>query len=318
MASTLTPEDIAYQQAHIHEDKGPMIVDTGYKILEVGFYLSITYTLAHWFIKMSILLFYIRIFTLRVKWFKIAIYATMTYISCWAVSLLFIIFLQCRPISYFWLRFDTFAQTPAVGKCTVDADVSAISTSVLNTVADFAVLIFPIVVLAGMQLKLRKKIALLSIFLVGCFACVAGILRFVSTIATIGNGTDTTYSTAPTFIWTAIEAAVGLMCACFPIIGPIFSLTLEKLRSSSKSSRYLGYLGSSKNSHGSSWRRVGGANEGVDADIMPSKKVLAQQQRGFGFWSSKQPPITTTGWDDALEMNSQNRNSRNDLKDENV
>ena len=27
MASTLTPEDIAYQQAHIHEDKGSIIVD---------------------------------------------------------------------------------------------------------------------------------------------------------------------------------------------------------------------------------------------------------------------------------------------------
>lgn len=90
-----------------------------------------------------------------------------------------------------------------------------------------------------------------------------------------------------------MEAAVGLMCACFPIIGPLFSLTLEKLRSSSRGSHYLNYIGSIKNSHGSSWRSVGGANEDVDADNMPLKKVLAQQE-------------------------SQNQNSRNKLKDDNV
>ncbi len=75
--------------------------------------------------------------------------------------------MSSRPISYFWLRFDIFATTPVVGKCTVDASGSEISTSILNTIADFAVLILPIVVLAGLQLKLRRKIALLAVFLVG-------------------------------------------------------------------------------------------------------------------------------------------------------
>lgn len=75
--------------------------------------------------------------------------------------------MSSRPISYFWLRFDIFATTPVVSKCTVDASGSEISTSILNTIADFAVLILPIVVLVGLQLKLRRKIALLAVFLVG-------------------------------------------------------------------------------------------------------------------------------------------------------
>jgi hypothetical protein len=61
---------------------------------QVGFYLSITYTLAHFFIKMSILVFYARIFTLHTTWFKIGIYATMAYVTGWALSLLILIFTQ--------------------------------------------------------------------------------------------------------------------------------------------------------------------------------------------------------------------------------
>lgn len=53
-----------------------------------------TYTLAHFFIKMSILLFYIRIFDLRMKWFKVAVYATMAYVSGWAFSLIVFILAQ--------------------------------------------------------------------------------------------------------------------------------------------------------------------------------------------------------------------------------
>lgn len=49
----------------------------------------------------------------------------------------------------------------------MDVRGSEISTSVLNTIADFAVLILPIIVLAGLQLNKRKKIALISVFLVG-------------------------------------------------------------------------------------------------------------------------------------------------------
>lgn len=35
MAYTLTPEDIAYQQAHFHENKGPMIVDVSIFLIVV-------------------------------------------------------------------------------------------------------------------------------------------------------------------------------------------------------------------------------------------------------------------------------------------
>ena len=75
--------------------------------------------------------------------------------------------MHSRPLSYFWSQYDISANPRPEGVCTVDASSSEISTSILNTVADFAVLILPIIVLAGLQLKLQKKIAIISVFLVG-------------------------------------------------------------------------------------------------------------------------------------------------------
>lgn len=67
---------------------------TGYKILEAGFFLSLDYALAQWFIKMAILFTYVRIFTLRIKWFKYAVWFCMFYVSAWAFSLIITIVTQ--------------------------------------------------------------------------------------------------------------------------------------------------------------------------------------------------------------------------------
>lgn len=59
----------------------------GYKILQAGYFLSLTYALTHFFLKMAILFLYIRIFTLNIKWFKYAIYATIFYVSGWSIGM---------------------------------------------------------------------------------------------------------------------------------------------------------------------------------------------------------------------------------------
>lgn len=43
---------------------------------------------------MSVLLLYIRIFTLRLEWFKIYVYATMAYVTGWALSLIILVLAQ--------------------------------------------------------------------------------------------------------------------------------------------------------------------------------------------------------------------------------
>ncbi|KAF6219382.1 hypothetical protein HO133_005208 [Letharia lupina] len=126
---------------------------------------------------------------------------------------------QCQPVSYFWLR---LSPTPISGACRVGTSASDTSTSVFNTFADFALLILPMFVLWNSHMPLNRKGGLIGIFLVGALACAAGLVRIWSTVNALGNETDTSWTTAEPLTWTAIEAGVGLVCACFPVMAPLF------------------------------------------------------------------------------------------------
>ncbi|PVH93775.1 hypothetical protein DM02DRAFT_695121 [Periconia macrospinosa] len=208
----------------------------GYRILQIGFFLSLSYTLLHLFIKLSILLFYIRIFGLFEKWFKISVYCVMAYVVGWSLSQVRFILGQCQPLDYFWQRVNITLDPPAKGVCPVNTEVSSLSTSILNIIADFLILILPISHLVNLQLILAKKVALLSVFLVGT----------LETISNIWTG-----AAVDGYLWTIIEASVGLMCACFPIVGPLFKILRSKV-SSSNGSRAAGYhMGSAQKIQGS-------------------------------------------------------------------
>ena len=62
--------------------------------VQIGFFLSLTYALLHWCIKMSILLLYIRAFTLHVEWLRIAVFVTMAYTTGWALAMVLFVPLQ--------------------------------------------------------------------------------------------------------------------------------------------------------------------------------------------------------------------------------
>lgn len=61
----------------------------------------------------------------------------------------------------------------------------------------------------------------------------------------LGNETDTSWTTAEPLIWTAIEAGVGLVCACFPVMAPLFGQIFREHVGTAKSG------GSNKKSHSS-------------------------------------------------------------------
>ena len=83
-------------------------------------------------------------------------------------------------------------------------------------------------------------------------------------------------NTTSTYLWTAVEASVGLMCACFPIIGPMFNRLHEKLWS--RSSNYLSYSSSNKNSRSRPWQRVNGASNAPEFDTLPLHNIPAHQE----------------------------------------
>lgn len=70
-----------------------------------------------------------------------------------------------RPIEFFWQQANP--ATTMKGVCTVGVLPSEISTTALNTAADWIILLIPITALSSLQLNIRRKVGLLAIFAIG-------------------------------------------------------------------------------------------------------------------------------------------------------
>lgn len=62
-------------------------------------------------------------------------------------------------------------------------------------------------------------------------ACVAGIMRLLTTMNAILPGADTTWITTDIQLWTLVESCVGLICSCMPVVGPLFAPQSDKTKS---------------------------------------------------------------------------------------
>ena len=103
-----------------------------------------------------------------------------------------------------------------------------------------------------LQVSTRQKLSLSTIFLLGILyvsllpifqvakdslalsACIASIVRVVTFNQV--NPIDVAYTIAPTAIWTVIEQALGIVCACLPTTKPLFDRLFAQARNTHSSS----------------------------------------------------------------------------------
>jgi hypothetical protein len=109
-------------------------------------------------IKLSILLFYLRLFPGRK--FAYWAYANMAYTICWGIATWIVNLNVCHPIAYFWDK------TIPDGYCKNQAVSGTINGS-LSLFGDIMILVLPIPMVWGLQINLRRRLALLGIFLLG-------------------------------------------------------------------------------------------------------------------------------------------------------
>ncbi|KAL8919795.1 MAG: hypothetical protein Q9172_004800 [Xanthocarpia lactea] len=186
-------------------------------------------------IKISILLFYRRIFVVRP--FKIASAVMMAIVACWAVSFTSAMAAQCSPVPYFWESFEI--DYPK--KCfEVQKMYQGLAYS--DLVLDVLVLALPIPVIASLQLPWRTKIKIIDILLLGSVVLASGIARVTSfmQVVTFTNNNpeafyiDTPYLTAGPLFWIFAENAIAIIGACLPTLAPLWTRQrLKQYRSGS-------------------------------------------------------------------------------------
>ncbi|KAL8916463.1 MAG: hypothetical protein Q9208_008495 [Pyrenodesmia sp. 3 TL-2023] len=243
----LTPDKMQYQIARIGDNRGAELIAsvvivgflaTGAVVLRllcrrrmkvvisyddyfiiaglIQFAFKFLWAVAMTCIKLSILLFYRRLFprqstSARWRTFHWALCSASVGL---AIITIFGTAFQCTPIPYLWDR------TVPGGRC-IDYSVFARFTNVGNMLTDILILAMPVSIVWSLHLDTHKKLGVCAMFLLGGFTCIAGVVRFCY-LENVGKGSDPTWDTIDSAIWATVEPCIGIVSACLPVMAPLF------------------------------------------------------------------------------------------------
>ncbi|KAG9195799.1 hypothetical protein G6011_00920 [Alternaria panax] len=200
------------------------------KILIYLFWSIICYNTSLMFTKISILLQYGRIFTVREM--RIPLHIIMAICIAWGITTLFTSIFTCVPVHAYW----KILEQPGAN-CMANKTIWYVNASI-NIFTDLMVALLPVHVIWTLQIALRQRVALLAILTIGWFVCVVSILRLHALIALVEHPDDNTYYSAPAAYWSAIEMNLAIVCASLPALKPLivkiipgFSSTVQSARS---------------------------------------------------------------------------------------
>lgn len=169
--------------------------------------------------KISVVIFSKRIFT--AKNFQIACWIILSILIGWGLGGLGATVFQCIPAEGSW--------NPNVNANCINKDAFWIAFATGNAITDAMVLILPLPMVFKLQLKLRDKLLLSGVFLLGGFVLICSIMRTTAVSDSIQNQRDITYNFIPRGIWTLTEANIGIVCACLPMMKQVLRKLFPKL-----------------------------------------------------------------------------------------
>lgn len=159
---TLTPEMI--ESAFFVSDRPKLVQEphiwTNSNDCKFFFVGEPIYFVAQGLVKISILLFMLRIFPKQDM--RKLIYGVCGIIVAYTIAFFFATLFQCQPISFLWKQLDS--NFP--GKCN-DIHLQAWIAAGINIVLDIVVIVLPIKSLWNLQASLPKKITAISMFSLG-------------------------------------------------------------------------------------------------------------------------------------------------------
>ena len=189
--------------------------------------ISVLYNPSLMLSKPSILVFYLSVMSKDVDpVFKWCNWITLGVVNVAGLALTLYNLLQCMPVSAGW----TFP-TPVHATCT-DIVTLFLSSAPVNIITQVAILLLPMPILTGMRLPRKQKIILIVTFSFGAFVAAVDVVRLAylqeASVARLntakGTGgtnraqdrTDFSWYSSLSFMWSAVEVNLCIICACVP------------------------------------------------------------------------------------------------------
>lgn len=135
--------------------------DLDYNGLQLIFAMEFVYSCAIPAIKMSVIMFYHRIFA--VSNFKYVLYFCTFLVMGWFIGVMVVNLVQCNPPQYFW---EQFGDPNAEGEC-IDVEGYFMGNGIGEAITDFIILGAPLYQVWKLQMPTPQKFALAGIFGLG-------------------------------------------------------------------------------------------------------------------------------------------------------
>ncbi|KAJ5169215.1 uncharacterized protein N7482_004809 [Penicillium canariense] len=217
MAATLVPMFALLAESivggHYGLGKHVWLVTIGamVKLRKILFTYLFIYLFELFLIKVSILVFYRRIFG-RQWGILIGLFLT----TGWALGSMIALLASCDPMAYFW----SSTYDPKGGHSRYDFYQYYIGNAAANVVIDVLILLIPIPVVWRLKLRLTQKLLITSVFFLGVFVCVASIVR-LHYLTFMNGSVDITWVMSNVYVWSTVEPCLGIICACLPALQPL-------------------------------------------------------------------------------------------------
>ncbi|SPJ88925.1 related to integral membrane protein PTH11 [Fusarium torulosum] len=185
-------------------------------------------------LKMSLLFFYLRIFSFGLA--HKLLWGTIIFNALYGIIFVCLAAFQCNPISYFWTKWDGKHE----GTC---LNINAIgwANASISIVLDLWILAIPLWYLRSLNLHWKKKIGVAVMFLVGTFMTIVSIIR-LQYLVNFGFSENPTYDETDISIWSTVEIHIGIICVSMPALRILLIRLFPALGGSSyNSSTYQNY-----------------------------------------------------------------------------
>ncbi|KAF2728610.1 hypothetical protein EJ04DRAFT_449022 [Polyplosphaeria fusca] len=229
--------------------------------------IEVLYLVATSLIKISILCFYRRLTSGVIsRKFIYCVWISIAFVVAYAFVFIFVIIFSCTPIEGYWHLFDVSWRLTHDLHCHNEA-AEIVAVVVISTLQDFFLVCLPIFLVWNLRVPRRQKAALIGIFALGLFTCVCGILRMVYAIYVYYYTYDITWYAAYGWIWTAVEADLGVICASAPALKVFFRRYFNLSGSRSGRSGSSGAFNAKRSARSDPESSTGGSRTGIPISI---------------------------------------------------
>ncbi|KAH9885327.1 hypothetical protein F4778DRAFT_787260 [Xylariomycetidae sp. FL2044] len=196
--------------------------------------------------KLSILVSYLRIGVVG-SWFRRLTWATIAVVTAAIPGFLCLLWLQCKPASSYWnllfLERDCIPEGPPL-----------MGQTITTVITDFVVYVLPMPTLWQLKLPLAQRLSLMLLFGLGSVVVISGCLRTYWVHYVEFETYDVTWEGFYLWIWAAVEANLGVICGCAPVLKPLVWPSKSSLHSYGRSYGY-GKSGITSGADSRQWSR---------------------------------------------------------------